>query len=208
MAPHSFLDAQGRQALSDAVRAVEARSAAEVVVLVRERSGPYLHASVLAGAIAAYVALWFQLFSPWEYSLLLIQIAPAVVGTAMGALVSRLPNVQRSLTPRRIREAYVGTAARAAFHDGGIADTRGRTGIHVYVSRLERSAEVVVDRGVREAVDGPVWTRATEAIRSAVRVGQPDAAVVAAAIASLGDVLAPVLPRAADDINELSDEVA
>ena len=57
------------------MRAVEERSAAEVVILVRERSGPYLHASVLAGAIAAYLTLWFQLFSPFDYSLLLIQIA-------------------------------------------------------------------------------------------------------------------------------------
>jgi len=206
--PRTFLDVQGRQALLGAVRAVEERSAAEVVVLVRARSGPYLHASILAGAIAAYVTLWFQLFSPWEYSLLLIQVAPAVVGIAVGALTSRRPDVQRRLTPRPIREDYVRTAARAAFHDSGVADTRGRTGILVYVSRLERGAEVVADRGVREAVDGAAWTRAAEVIRSSVDVREPDAAVVAAAIASLGDVLAPVLPRATDDLNELPDEVA
>jgi putative membrane protein len=206
--PRTFLDEPGREALRGAVRAVEERSAAEVVVLVRERSGPYLHANVLAGAIAAYLTLWFQLFSPWEYSLLLIQVAPAVLGIAAGALASWLPDVQRALTPRHVREHYVRTAARAAFHDGGIADTEGRTGVLVYVSRLERWAEVVPDRGVRAAVDGGAWTRATEAIRSAVGVREPEAAVLAAAIASLGDVLAPVLPRAADDVNELPDEVA
>jgi putative membrane protein len=206
--PRTFLDEPGRQALSAAVRAVEERSAAEVVVIVRERSGPYLHASLLAGAIAAYVTLWFQLFSPWEYSLLLIQVAPAVLGIAVGALTSWLPAVQRALTPRHIREEYVRTAARAAFHDRGLADTRGRTGILVYVSRLERSAEILADTGVRAAVDGAAWTRATEAIRSAAGFREPDATTVAAAIAALADVLAPVLPRGADDINELSDEVA
>ena len=208
MAPHSFLDAQGRQALSDAVRAVEARSAAEVVVLVRERSGPYLHASVLAGAIAAYVALWFQLFSPWEYSLLLIQLAPAVAGTAIGLLTSVLPDLQRLLTPGHIRESYVRTKARAAFHDHGVADTRGRTGILVYVSRLEREAEVLADRGVRDAVEAQAWEEAARAIRSAAGRRRPDAAALAITIASLGDLLQPVLPRQAGDVNELADEPA
>lgn len=190
------------------MRAVEERSAAEVVILVRERSGPYLHASLASGAIAGYVTLWFQLFSPWEYSLLAIQIAPAVVGTVVALMTTRLPEVQRRLTPTSLRESYVHTAARAAFHDQGIADTRGRTGILVYISRLERRAEVLADRGVRDAVDDAAWDRATQAIRSAAGVRDPDAAAVATAIAGLGDLLQPVLPRGADDVNELPDEVA
>jgi putative membrane protein len=206
--PRSFLDGQGRQALRDAVRAVEGRSAAEVVVLVRERSGPFLHASLAAGIAAGWFALWFQLFSPWEYSLVAIQITPAVVGAAAGVLITRLPELQRLLTPRQILERYVQTAARAAFHDNGIGETRGRTGILVYISRLERGTEVLADRGVRDAVDAEAWTRAARAIRSAAAFREPDALAVAAAIASLGDLLQPALPRDADDVNELPDEVA
>ena len=204
----AFLDERGKEALRGAVRAVEERSAAEVVILVRERSGPYLHASLLSGAIAAYLTLWFQLFSPWEYSLLLIQLAPAAVGTAIGMLTSVLPDLQRLLTPRHIREGYVRTKARAAFHDQGIADTRGRTGILVYVSRLEREAEVLADRGVRDAVDAQAWERAASLIRAAAGRRMPDAAALAIAIASLGDLLQPVLPRSADDVNELADDIA
>jgi len=204
----AFLDDRGKEALRGAVRAVEERSAAEVVILVRERSGPYLHASLLSGAIAAYLTLWFQLFSPWEYSLLLIQLAPAAVGTAIGMLTSVLPDLQRLLTPRHIREGYVRTKARAAFHDQGIADTRGRTGILVYVSRLEREAEVLADRGVRDAVDAQAWERAASLIRASAGRRMPDAAALAIAIASLGDLLQPVLPRSADDINELADDIA
>jgi putative membrane protein len=204
----AFLDDRGKEALRGAVRAVEERSAAEVVILVRERSGPYLHASLLSGAIAAYLTLWFQLFSPWEYSLLLIQLAPAAVGTAIGMLTSVLPDLQRLLTPRHIREGYVRTKARAAFHDQGIADTRGRTGILVYVSRLEREAEVLADRGVRDAVDAQAWERAASLIRASAGRRMPDAAALAIAIASLGDLLQPVLPRSADDLNELADDIA
>jgi putative membrane protein len=204
----SFLDDRGREALGRAVRAVEGRSAAEVVILVRERSGPYLHASLIAGIVGGYLALWFLLFSPWEFSLGSIQVGPAVAGLAAALLSSRLPGLQRWLTPRSLREGYVRAAARAAFHDNGIADTSGRTGILVYVSRLERAAEVVADRGIREAVDAASWDRATMAIRSAAGVAHPDASAVATAIAGLGDLLQPVLPRGADDVNELPDDVA
>ena len=100
------------------------------------------------------------------------------------------------------------TKARAAFHDHGIADTRGRTGILVYVSRLERKAEVLADRGVREAVEAQAWETAALAIRSAAGRRAPDAAALATAIASLGDLLQPVLPRSGDDVNELADEIA
>lgn len=64
-----FLDDRGKETLRGAARAVEERSAAEVVILVRERSGPYLHASLLAGAIAGYFTL-----------------DPAVVASAIAAL--------------------------------------------------------------------------------------------------------------------------
>ena len=188
--------------------AVEERSAAEVVILVRGRSGPYLHACLVSGIVAGYVTLWFQLFSPWEFSLLAIQVAPAVVGAAVGLMTTLFPGLQRRLTPASMREGYVHAAARAAFHDNGIGDTRGRTGILVYISRLEREAAVLADRGVCDAVDGESWDRATLAIRSAARNRNPDAAAVAAAIAGLGDLLQTVLPRDADDVNELPDVVA
>jgi putative membrane protein len=191
-----FLTDAGKAALLDAVRAVEARSAAEVVVAVRERSGSYLHADLV---------LFYQLFSPWEFSLPLIQVAPTGIGLLVGLATSITPWARRALTPRRTREEMVRTAARATFVEKGVAGTRGRTGILVYVAVLERTAEVVADLGVTRAVAAEPWTAAIARVAESARRG--DAAAVATAVAALVDVLAPALPRSADDVNELADEV-
>jgi putative membrane protein len=200
-----FLTDAAKAALLDAVRAVEARSAAEVVVAVRERSGSYLHADLIAGIVAANLVLFYQLFSPWEFSLPVIQVTPAAIGLLVGLATSITPWARRALTPRRTREAMVRTAARAMFVEKGVAGTRERTGILVYVAVLERMAEVVPDVGVTKAVPTDRWAEA--AARVAHAAGAGDAGTVAAAVTALGDVLAPALPRVADDVNELADEV-
>jgi putative membrane protein len=203
--PRPFLTDRTKEALLSASRAVEASSAAEVVVAVRERSGSYLHADLIAGIVAANLVLFFQLFSPWEFSLPLIQIAPTAIGLLIGLATSITPWARRALTPRRMREAMVATAARATFVEKGVGGTRERTGILVYVAVLERTAEVVADVGVTRAVPADRWGEATARVAEAAREG--DGATVAAAVARLADVLAPALPRAGDDLNELADEV-
>jgi uncharacterized membrane protein len=75
----------------------------------------------------------------------------------------------------------------------------------VYVAALERTAEVVADVGVTRAVAAAPWTAAIARVAESARRG--DAAAVATAVAALADVLAPALPRSADDVNELADEV-
>jgi putative membrane protein len=200
-----FLTDAAKAALLDAVRAVEARSAAEVVVAVRERSGSYLHADLIAGILAANLVLFYQLFSPWEFSLPLIQVAPTGVGLLVGLATSITPWARRALTPRRTREAMVRTAARATFVEKGVTATRARTGILVYVAVLERTAEVVADVGVTKAMPAEAWRAATARVEEAAGAG--DGLALADAVAALGDGLAAALPRAADDVNELADEV-
>jgi putative membrane protein len=200
-----FLDEGTKAELLAAVRAVEARSAAEVVVAVRERSGSYLQADLIAGIVAANLVLFYQLFSPWEFSLPMIQVAPTAIGVLVGLATSITPRARRALTPPRTREAIVGTAARATFVEKGVAGTRDRTGILVYVAVLERTAEVVADIGVTRAVPADRWAAAAARVKEAARDG--DALAVAAAVVALGEVLGPALPRTTDDVNELADEV-
>ena len=46
-----FMDDAGKEAFGQAVRAIENRSSAEVVVAVRHHSGSYVHADLLAGIL-------------------------------------------------------------------------------------------------------------------------------------------------------------
>lgn len=200
-----YLTEASKRALTAAVAGIEDKSSAEVVVAVRARSGSMLHADLAAGALSALATLAFLLFSPFAFSLAAILFDTAFL-FALGAFVaSRSPALRFHLTPRRLRQQNVARAARAEFFDAHIADTRGRTGILVYVAQTERMAEVLADRGVREALDVATWDARVHQIRAAAEAR--DGVALAQAIAALGEPLASCLPRAHDDIDELANAV-
>jgi len=201
-----FLTDAAKQALSDAVRAVESRSSAELVVAVRAHSGSFLHADLIAGIALALAGLIGLLFSPWPFDLLWFVIDPLLAGVLGAFVASRLPALRRVLTFRKIRRRQVETAARATFVEKGIHGTTGRTGILLYVSLLEREAAVIHDLGVETLATTDGWRRAVGQIEAAVRRGE-DGVAVAALVRALGDLLAPAFVRSAEDVDELANEV-
>jgi putative membrane protein len=202
-----FLTDAAKQALTGAVQDVESRCSAELVVAVRARSGNYLHADLIVGILVALAGLTVLLFSPWPFDLAWFVIDPLLAGALGGFVVSRLPAVRRALTLRRVRRQQVETAARATFVEKGVHGTTGRTGVLLYVSLLEREAVVIHDLGVETLVTTGGWQRAVGEIEDAVRRGE-DGVAVAARVRTLGDLLAPVLVRGADDVDELANEVS
>jgi putative membrane protein len=114
--------------------------------------------------------------------------------------------VRRWLTPPRARRRRVVAAARAAFYEKGVRMTSERTGMLVYVSLLERAVEIVLDRGVEQAVPATEWKFATAQIEGTLRRTM-DAHAVADKIKGLGTICEAVLERSEDDVNELPDEV-
>jgi putative membrane protein len=190
--------------LRRAIETVEKASSAEIVIAVRRRSARWLHAHVIVGAVAAFAALGFLLWDEHVFSLTSLWIDPFVVGLAAGAAVRVLPWLQRGLTPRRVRRRAVRRAAMVAFHERGVRRTRARTGVLVYISLLERMAELVPDDGVLRAAPIDAWREAAQRIDAAVARG---GAETATAIAKLAGVLAPCLPCPPDDVNELPDDI-
>jgi putative membrane protein len=201
-----FLTPDSKQALAEAVRAVEAGCSAELVVAVRPWTGPYLHAGLIAGIVAAAAALAVLLWSHWTFALPWFVIDPLVVGALAGFAVSRTTFLRRVLTSARERRARVETAARATFVERRVHGTSGRTGILLYVSVLEREAAFVVDLGVEALAATDAWKLATRGIEQAVRDGA-DGTAVAERLRGLGGLLSPVLARGADDVDELPNEV-
>ena len=201
----AYLSEAAKEALIAAVERIERASAAEVVVAVRERSGSMLQTDLLAGALTALLTLAFMLFSPFSFSLPAILLDTALFGLLGTLACSRLPSARFWLTPRRLAEENVQLAARAEFFDAHISETRGRTGILVYVSQTERVAEVLADSGVRNAVDVAAWEAGVRRIRQVAH--DRDGVALAQSVGDLGGVLSACLPRAADDVDELPNAV-
>lgn len=201
-----FFAGDGKAALSRAIRDFEARTAAELVIAVRPRSDRYAHAPALAAGLAATAALAFLLYGEPEFALHWFLIDPLIVGLLVAWALRDSAWLARALTPRRARTEAVQRAARASFVEHGVMDTRGRTGVFVYVSLAERELAVVADRGVRRAAPQEAWARAEAELRAAVARGG-GALELARLLAPLGELCEDALPRAEDDENELPDEV-
>jgi putative membrane protein len=201
-----FLTDAAKDALTGAVRTVEAASSAELVIAVRPSSGYYLHADLLAGLVFAFAALAFLLYSPWEFGLAWFVVDPLFAAAVGVLLAPRLPGLRRLLTPLAVRRRQAETAARSAFVEKKVHRTSGRTGILLYISLLEREAVLVADTGVEAVTASESWKAAAAAIEEAVRRGE-DGAAVARRVEALAGVLSPVLVRSADDVDEIADEV-
>ena len=96
-------------------------------------------------------------------------------------------------------------AARREFFAHGLTGTRGRTGVLVYVSRAERYAEIVADKGVRVRIADAQWrTIVADLLGAAGRDALGDGLV--AAVEQVGTVLKAELPGTRGD-NQLPNRV-
>jgi putative membrane protein len=189
-----------------AIEAIEAKTSAEIVVVMRRASGSYLHADLLFGALSALALLCVFLYHPEPFDFTWFPLEQSAAFVAGAVLSAHVPPLRRALVPRSWRGRNVETAARAAFVEKGVSKKRTRTGLLVYVSAFEHDAFVVADVGLDEDALGEPFARAREAIRSAARAGSVDDFV--ASLERLGERLAELHPHRPGDKDELADEVA
>ncbi len=200
-----FLPPAGKLALSEAVKAIEARSSAEIVVVIRPQSASYLHIDMMVGMGAAIATLALLLFAPWSVAWIYLLLDPILFGVGIGFAASRLGVVRRLLSRTTTIAGSVDRAAKAMFLDRGIHNTRDRTGVLIYVSLLERWCAVIADSGIELAVPANEWQSVAQSLREAVSQGQ--AVDLASTMSGMSDLLERYLPRHDDDLNELHDEV-
>lgn len=186
---------------------IESRTCAEIVVAVRRTAGEYRDADYLFGFLCAMGLLLVMLFARFEFRLAAFPVGVLGAFVAGAALASRVEPIRRVLALPSQRRARAEVAARAAFVDLGVGGTRDRTGVLVLVALFEREVVVVADAGVDPAALGDAWAARVKALRGSLRPG-PDLPRFLEALRGLAGPLELCLPREADDVNELPDEVA
>src|SRR2546425_9173589 len=116
-------DQAASEALAQAVRDIERNTDAEIVIVVRGRSGPYRHADYLCGALVAFVGLLFVLFSPFDFHTYWVPLDVLVLFTIGVFLSSRSWAIRRLLTTKRFQANAARAGAAAMFYEAGIANT-------------------------------------------------------------------------------------
>lgn len=207
-------------AIAAAVTAAEATTDGEIVTIVARRSDAY-HDVALHYAVAAMLAVtalgairpgWLTPFdNGWEHeaslaeTLFALLIAQTVAFLAVRLLLAWRP-LRLALTPTATKERRVRRRALDAFRIGTERRTAGHEGVLLYLSLDEHRAEIVADAAVHAQVAPERWGQAMATLVAAIRAGRTADGLVAA-VAAIGAVLAQILPKTADNPNELPDRV-
>jgi putative membrane protein len=184
---------------------IESRSAAEFVVAVVPRCARHDRGRALVAATWAVAAavLYFR-FLPWgkeTIGLLLELPAFAIIWLLLG-----VPSLHRLLiSARRANEAVHGMAFRM-FSEKGIYRTKGRTGMLLLVSELERRAVLLGDSGIHEKVGDEGWPRLIDQLLARIREGRAADGIVEV-LQKLEERLAANVPVEGDDVDERPNKV-
>lgn len=207
MSRQKLLSSLGKDEVLRAVREIECNTSAEVVVVIRAASGNYLPMDMLVGCMLAFLWLCVFLFhpEPFDDDLLPFEVLGLfVLGTVV---TSKVAPLRRLLLRKSWREDAVVRAAQAAFVENGVFRTKGRTGLLVYVSLLERRVVFLGDVGIESANVGEALKTAQTNVEMAL-VAPNVTKALTEALGELGEALARALPCSREDVNELPDEVA
>jgi len=189
--------------IAKAIREIEKTTNAEMVVVVRGRSGTYRHADYLFGAIVALFGLVFVLFSPIEFHTYWIPFDVILLFVA-GAWVSSRGNwIRQLLTSQKFRANAARNGAAAMFYEAGIANTSAENGMLVYLSLLERRLEVIADRGILKAVPPLKWNQCVFELKQMGKQATPQKFIDG--LLMTGKLLAEHLPATGENPNELAD---
>src|SRR5215210_1205943 len=89
--------------LAECVREIEKETDAELVIVVRARSGSYRHVDFLVGAVVAYAGLLFLLFSPWTFAHYWVAVEVALLFAVGFYISSRSDALRRLMTTKKER---------------------------------------------------------------------------------------------------------
>ena len=199
-----MLSEQDQARISAAIRAAEAKTSGEIVCVLMRTSSDPTALSILLAALGALALPWLLVATTRMpvYSILSLQVALFLVL----ALLLCLPSVRVALLTRRARRSVAHRAAMEQFRIRGLARTRDRTGVLIFVSLAERYARIVADEGIASRVPQSEWQGAVDALITHTRDGRiADGFVTAIDLCSAA--LARHFPPSADDRDELRDRI-
>lgn len=212
MANFKFTSAE-KEKVSEAIRNLELESSGEIVPYIAKRSDDYdeakwfsavyfLGASLIIEVILSYLWLLPGFFTPMISSL--ISLGFGVVGYLIPTLFPRTRLI--FISDERMMER-VGEKALEVFVDEEVFNTRERTGILIFVSRLEHKVLVLGDSGINAKVEQTDWTHVVDIIINGIKTDKVIDGLSEAINACKKLLLDNGFVVRPDDTNELSDEL-
>ena len=207
-----------RERVNQAVAQAESATSAEILPVVARSSGRYDRPEDVVGvwfAALAMIVVWLVFPLPrieagnWDAAApvwqLVALLAAMIVGFVAGAFVGgRVDWLRRLFTPSTQMREEVYSRAREVFFDNRVHHTGGGSGVLLYVSLFEHMAAIIADQSILDKLGQEQIDKLCGEFTKRLHEGNVTDALCRTAT-SLGERLAPLLPRAEGDVNELPD---
>ena len=132
-------------------------------------------------------------------------IDPSAIGVAITAAEQRTSaEIVVAVSPFFV--GRIERAARRAFDKLGVAATRGRNGVLLFVVPSRHQVFVLPDQDAEARVDGAAWQLAASTIAEGFARGAPTEGLIEA-IDGVADALADAFPPGPSRVDELPDHV-
>ncbi len=168
---HVSLTDEEKACISEAVRAAERLTSAEIVPMLVARSGLYHDAQHRAGLALALVVLTGLLMGealwlPWGWHAANAAwlIVSTLVGYVIGSWLGTFDPVIRAVTSTERLRRKVQLRAEREFAKHSLFRTRDRTAVLLMVSLLERHVYVLPDSGIGPRIAPAQWNEVVEAV--------------------------------------------
>lgn len=202
MRARDLLNVADRMRIETAVQEAELGHSGEIVVVVVDACDEYGSAGWRFACVLAALALLGLGWLRPETTLAGLLGAQALA-LAAGHWLARRPALRRRLLPEPLVAQRVHERAMRAFAEHGLARTRGRTGVLLLLSALERRVVVLADEGVQRVLAPEErWEDVVALATAGLREGRAADGIVAA-VRRCGEILARVVPQDGASPDEL-----
>ena len=186
------------------IETAERDTAAEIYVVIAQSPDDFRLVPVLWAALFALLLPWLLHFVT-DFPNTLILSLQVLSFVAVAAILS-ITSLRYRVVPSSLAVDAAHQAALAQFMAHGIHLTAARTGVLIYVSLIPHRIEVIADTGIHAVIDPQTWKKSVEQIAAGARAGRLSDGL-AAAIRTVGAVLAEHCPPTVEDRDELPNRI-
>lgn len=212
----SYFNRQELERISNAVKQAESNTSGEIVPVLASSSDDYDRACFLSAILFSllftivFSSIWIlfpTMFDGLTIAATLTFLGLQLIGLLVGFYVATsMDGIRKAFIPHQVMTRSVFRAAHEAFLQFQVSHTENATGILIYVSLFERTVVVLADRSINRKHDQKTWDEVRDLLVDGLK-SDDGANGFISAISRCGEILSTDFPIAADDKNELSNEL-
>ena len=197
MKVEKYLPKSSQEKITNAVSEAEKKINAEIVPVFMISSDDYteakLRGAILTSTLFALGILIYDHLMGWYQFFLLkndwLFVASIGVAGILGYLsFGYIPVLKKLMISKQKLQQRSSAMAERVFGEYKLFETKGRTGVLIFVSLFEHSIEIVPDKGLKEKIADDEWHKAINDMKPALKARKFDEAFVQS-IARITEIL-------------------